>query len=230
VNFLQSDGLVQTTGILVIRSQGKVAITDNIVTMGPGDPGAYPLGIYAGGDPEARYLISLNTIVTLHPNADRIDIIANIPETTAERAVVIANHVTMQSVISTAGGLVFQGAERDSLMSANRVEGTSGNALQILGIDSTLMADSNLALANDISQLSPLNGDIYLGANSTHNLVVGKCSTYIDLGTDNRVLCGSPLGPVSDGSAKAANRAPAMFGAYGDAIRKVRLDAITNRQ
>jgi hypothetical protein len=134
----------------------------------------------------------------------------------------------MQSMIPSAGGVVFVGGVGDSFMSANQVEGTSGNALQILGLDSTLVADSNLAVANDISRLSPLNGDIFLGPNSIHNLVAGQCSTYIDLGTDNRVLCGSPL-DSPDASTEASTRARAIV-AFGDAIQKVRLDAMRSRQ
>lgn len=230
VQFIESDGTVQTIGILVFRSHGRANIINNRVTMGPGDPGAFPVGIFAGGHPEARYVISLNTVVTTHPNADGMDIVGLSSDTTTEGAVVAANRITMQSMISTAGGVVFVGGVRDSLMSANRIEGTSGNALQILGLDSTLVADSNLALANNISRLSPLNGDIYLGPNSTRNLVAGRCSTYIDLGMANRVLCGSPLGPPPDASTEAANRARAMIVAYGDAIQKVRLDAMRNRR
>src|SRR5262249_8033690 len=45
VNFIHSDGVLQTDGILVFRSRGKVDIVQNQVTMGTGDSNAFPVGI-----------------------------------------------------------------------------------------------------------------------------------------------------------------------------------------
>jgi hypothetical protein len=194
VNFLSSDGKVQSIGILVFRSHGAASIVNNRVTMGNGDPNAFPSGIFVGGDPEARYTISANSVVTNHPQSDGMDIVAFSNSDATQGALVLGNHVTTHSLTTFNGGIVFEGAVRNSLMAANRVDGTAGNAVQILGLDSTLVADSNLAVGNDISHATSLAGDVFFGTYSTNNLFVGRCNTYTDQGTGNRILCGHAIG------------------------------------
>ncbi len=228
VEFLQSDGVVQTIGILVFRSHGKVDVVKNRVTMGPGDPDAFPVGIFVGGHDEASYRIAGNTIITSHPNADGIDVVGLSFSGATQQAIVEGNHITVRSSIPTAGGIAFAGAVQHSLMAANRIDGTSGNAIQILGLDSASMASSNHAVGNDISQLAASDGDVFFGPDSVDNLFAGHCNTYVDLGVGNRVLCGSPLGFAAS-AARIANRPSPRIAVQRDDIRRARLDAMRSR-
>jgi hypothetical protein len=232
VNFLSSNGFIFNTGVLVLRSQGKVSVTNNAVTMGPGDlvlfPNVIPVGIYVGGNDEARYEVKRNTVTTIHPNSDGIDVASlSGGSGLTQKAIVEGNHVLIHSTLSTSGGIGFDGAVKDSLMTANQIEGTSGNAIQILGLGSTLVADSNKANGNDISQLSASQSDVFLGPDSVDNQVAGQCNTYVDLGTGNRVLCGSGAGSITN-AAQMANKPGPALGLFDD-VQSARFDALRNR-
>jgi hypothetical protein len=190
VTYLASNGDIQTTGITLFRSLANVNVSQNVVMMGPGDPNAFPVGIFAGGHAEARYMIANNTIITNHPNADGMDIVGFSNSGPTEKAVVVNNHIVTHSTISTAGGIAFVGAVKDSQMVANQMEGTTGDAIQILGLSPRLVADSNHALGNDIAGMMSLGPDVFLGSDSTNNFVAGHCNTFIDLGVSNHVTCG----------------------------------------
>ena len=125
---------------------------------------------------------------------------------------------------------------QNSLMAANVIDGTTGNAVQILGFGPTLIADSNLAAGNDISNATSLAGDVFFGADSTNNLYVGRCNTFTDLGMDNRRLCGHALASASAspvaaalGAPTAANRAVPAIGSRADEIHRARLQALQIR-
>lgn len=223
VHFLDSSGVVQTLGVLVFRSHGKADVTNNLVIMEAGDPGAYPGGIFVGGHAEARYTISGNTVVCNHPNSDGIDVVAFSFSGATQRAVVEGNHVVMHSLIPTAGGIDFVGVVQDSLMATNRIEGTAGNAVQILGLDSTLAAESNRALGNDISQLAASDADVFLGPDSVDNLFAGHCRSYVDLGIGNRISCGGTLGSARP--AGPAHRPMPMID-LGDVAQHARFAAL----
>jgi hypothetical protein len=113
-------------------------------------------------------------------------------------------------------------------MAANRIEGTSGNAIQIVGFDSTLTASFNRAVGNDISQLSASDADVLFGPDTTNNLFAGHCNTYIDLGIGNRILCGIAIGPAASATATAVRPGPVMDALRED-VRRARLDAIRAR-
>ncbi len=184
VNFLQSNGIILTSGITVFRSHGRVNIVNNKVTIGPGDPDVFPIGIFVGGHAEARYRIAGNTVVTDNPSADGMDVVGLDASEVTHAAMVTSNHVVMHSLVPTSGGIALAGAVDSSIVAANKIEGTNGNAIQILGFnfDSATVADSNRALGNNISKDSPLVSDIFFGPLSTNNFVAGQCATYIDEG------------------------------------------------
>jgi hypothetical protein len=228
VDFLQSTGFIQTIGILLFRSHGKGNVVGNQVTMGPGNADVFPSGIFVGGHAEARYMISGNTVVTNHPNSDGIDILGFSFSGPTQDAIIEGNHVVIHSTIPTAGGIFFGGAVRNSLMAANRIEGTAGNAVQIVGFDNTLSASFNRAVGNDISRLSASEADVLFGPFSLDNLFAGHCNTYVDLGIGNRILCGSSIGPAASATATAARPGP-MMDALGQDVRRARLDAVRNR-
>ena len=228
VHFLQSNGVIQTIGILVFRSHGKANVVNNLVTMGPGDPDVIPSGIFVGGHSEARYIVSRNTVITEHPNSDGIDVLGFSFSGATQNAVIQGNHVVMHSLRPDSGGIFFGGAVKNSLMSANRIEGTSGNAIQILGFGSTLTAESNRAVGNDISQLLASNGDVFFGPDSINNLFAGQCATYIDLGIGNQITCGTTIDSLAT-STRTAVGPHRAFHMLGSDIHRARLDAIRNR-
>jgi hypothetical protein len=228
VSFIHSDGVLQTDGILVFRSHGNVDIVQNQVTMGVGDFSAFPVGIFAGGHAEAKYRISGNSVVTQHPNSDGIDVTGLSPDTATVQAMVQGNDVAMQSTVSTSGGVVFVGAVQRSAVVANRVRGTGGNAIQVMGLSADLLADSNRAVGNDISGLSSLFGDVLLGFGSVNTLVAGQCDTYIDIGVADRVLCGMPLAIPGGIPSAESRRGPAMK-LQADVLARARLDAMRGR-
>ena len=201
VNFLSSDGEVQTIGILVFRSHGEATVVNNQVTMGNGDPNAFPSGIFVGGHPEAHYTIATNRIVTNHPAADGIDVLGLPNSGATVGALVLANRVTTHSTTDFNGGIVFQGGVQNSIVAGNVLEGTTGSAIQIIGIDGTLVADSNLALGNDIAHMSSAAGDVFFGPDSSNNLFIGRCNTFTDLGTNNRITCGHALAAAAAAAA-----------------------------
>ncbi|MFN2624113.1 MAG: hypothetical protein ABR611_14850 [Chthoniobacterales bacterium] len=207
VHFLQSNGVVQTLGILVIRSHGHATITNNLVIMETGDPNAFPAGILFGGYPEARYMVSGNTIITNHPNADGMDAVGFDVSEGTHGAIITNNHIVMHSLIPTSGGIALVGAVDSSVVSSNTIEGTNGSAIQILGFDSATVADSNKALANNISQESASVSDIFLGPFSTNNLVAGQCATYVDQGIGNHTTCGTAVNSFA--AMTSLNEAPA---------------------
>jgi hypothetical protein len=227
VRFAQSNGFIQQWGIFAWRSHNRVAIVGNQVTIGPGYFDVFPSGIVVGGGADARYLVSGNTVIVNHPNADGIDVVGVGSSGPTQGAVIEGNHVVISSSLLTSGGISVDGAVRNSLVSANRIEGTAGNALQVLGFNSSLTADSNHALGNDISQLSALNGDVLFGTYSSNNLFAGHCNTYVDLGVDNRILCGTAIGSVA-GAAQIPSRSY-VIDVLGTDIQRAKLDAMRNR-
>jgi hypothetical protein len=230
VEFSQSDGVIQSIGILVIRSHGSANISQNDVTMGSGNPAAFPVAIFVGGHAEAAYKISGNSIVTRHPNADGIDVVGHSSDAATQQAMVNGNSIAMQSTSPDSGGLVFQGAVGQSTMVANRVRGHSGNAIRITGVsdEGGLIANSNRALGNDISQLSSVLGDVLLGFGSMNTTVLGRCGTFIDLGVANRIRCGMPVA-IPGAPSILASRHVATALAEADSAAHARLDAIRNR-
>jgi hypothetical protein len=173
-------------------------------------------------------MISRNTVITNHPNADGIDVLGFSFSGSTQHAVIDGNHVVMHSLIPTSGGIFFGGAVKNSLMFANRIEGTSGNAIQIFGFGSTLTAESNRAVGNDIAQLSASDGDVVFGPDSINNLFAGHCNTYVDLGIGNRILCGNAIGSAASAT-RIANRPLPMIDMLADDIRRARLDSMRSR-
>ena len=226
VHFLQTSGVILNTGILVIRSHGQANIVNNTVTMGPGAADVFPIGIFVGGHAEARYVISGNSVITDNPSADGMDALGTFSPTHA--AVITNNHIVMHSLIPTSGGVALFGAVDSSIVSSNTIEGTNGNAIQILGLDSTTVADSNHAVGNDISRDSPLVSDVFFGPFSTNNVFAGHCATYIDLGVGNQITCGTSIeSPYAVQTAAERTRRSKMLAR--DHVRGARLNGLHSR-
>jgi hypothetical protein len=207
VIFEQSNGHIQTVGITAFRSHGTVTISHNYVYMGPGNTYTYPAPIFAGGEHEALYTISSNEIVSNHPNADGIELDGGDASEPTNGANVSGNRVLINSTYPGLGGagVSFYGGVNNSIVSGNVIEGSSAFALQIAeGFYGGASAVSNSVLGNDISGHADLTADIYLGSNSIHTLVAGRCASAIDLGVANRINCGG------NNHAAPINHAPAL--------------------
>jgi len=225
VHFLQTNGPILNAGLVVIRCHGHANIVNNTIIMGPGGSDIFPLGIFFGGHAEARYMISGNTIATDNPSSDGMDGVAFDSSDPTHAALITNNHIVMHSLIPTSGGIALAGAVDSSIVSSNTIEGTNGNAIQILGFDSGTVANSNRALGNNISQDSPLVSDIFFGPFSTNNLVAGQCTTYVDLGVGNHITCGTAVSPFA--ATAHTTGAPALkFKARSLDIRRAILDTI----
>ena len=135
MHFLQTNGPIFNGGIVVIRGHGHANIVNNTIMMGPGGSDIFPVGIFFGGHAEARYMISGNTITTDNPSADGMDGVAFDSSDPTHAALITNNHIVMQSLIPTSGGIALVGAMDSSTVSSNTIEGTNGNAIQILGLD-----------------------------------------------------------------------------------------------
>ena len=190
-------GTVQTIGLLAFRCQSVCAIVGNTIMIGQGGSDVYPSSIFVGGGMDAHYLIKANNIMSDNANADGIDVLANANSGPTHGALVAANHVVIHSQIPTSGGIVFYGGVSNSVILANRIVGTSGNAIQVLGVDDSQIANSNRVIGNDISHLTSSMADIFFGPFSTNNLFVGQCASYVDQGTNNHVSCGSMMHPTA---------------------------------
>lgn len=195
VRIPEPQGTVQTIGLLAFRSQSTCAIVGNNVTIGQGGPDVIPSSIFVGGTVTGRYVIKGNNIMSDNANADGIDVLGFNSSGPTHGALVAVNHIVTHAQLSTSGGIVFYGAVANSTMLANRISGTSGNAIQVLGLDDTLLADSNRVIGNDISHLTSSVADIFFGPFSTNNLFIGHCASYIDQGVNNHVSCGPMVNP-----------------------------------
>ena len=203
VRIPQPAGTVQSIGLLAFRLHNVCAIFGNSVTIGPSASNVYPSGIFVGGGTDGRYLITGNNIMSKNANADGIDVVGFNSSGPTNNAWVAANRVAIHSQIETSGGVVFYGAINNSVMLANRISGTSGNAIQILGQDDSLVADSNRVINNDISHMSSSVADIFFGPFSTNNQFVGHCASFIDQGINNHVSCG-PMVDLGSGGTRSS--------------------------
>ncbi len=209
ITFLQSPGPDQAFGILLYRVHNRANVSKNRITMGPGPADFYNVaGILACGYAEGRYVISSNTIVNEDPNASGIVLCGYLqpdPGPT-DGAVVVGNHITIPHG-SAADGINFSGEVRNSHVLANTIEGTAESAVALWGNEYMGGAESNIFAGNDISGLTTSIADVIFYTYSENNLFAGHCSSYLDLGTGNRILCGGPVASAAHAGATASARA-----------------------
>jgi hypothetical protein len=238
VRFPQSNGVVNTAGITAFRSHNRVSIVGNDISMGPGNPDAFPIPIFVGGDHDASYIIAFNNVIDTHPNGDGIAVTDGDFAEPTQGAQILANHVTLNSSVvgqsgpnffGTAGVDVF-GAVSNSLIAANVIKGTSAFALDVVdGIFSTSIPDSDQLLLNDISGHTSLITDVYFGMDTSDMLFVGRCATDIDQGTDNKIACNSSS-PHALLLGRGAVLDPRARNRLGVNVHQAIIDAIRERQ
>ena len=231
VNFPQSNGFIQTVGITAFRSHNRVSIVGNEVTMGPGSLDAFPAPIFISGEQEAQYLVAGNSVVSDHHNADGIIATGGDFSEPTQGAVIVGNHIVIHSSVAGLGGagVSLYGGINNSLVSGNVIEGTSAFALQVAeGFLSSSTADHNRLLGNVISAHTAATADIYLGTNTSNTFVAGRCKTYIDLGVDNQVACGTAIGLAAPAAriADPVRRSPGM---PRPDVRSAMVDALRGR-
>lgn len=196
--FPESNGDVQVTGITAFRSHNRVSIVGNEISMGPGNPDAFPVPILVGGHSAARYIVAFNNVVNNHPNGDGIAVTGGDFSEPTQNAQILANRVTLNSSIGGQSGEFFigaagvdvYGAVNNSLIAANVIRGTSAFGLDVdEGFLPTSTSDSDQLLINDISGHTSFITDVYFGTNTSNLQFAGKCKSDIDLGVNNKIQC-----------------------------------------
>jgi hypothetical protein len=73
----------------------------------------------------------------------------------------------------------------------NVVDGDGSYALQVstFGLPPIGTASFNGFIENQIDSFTPSVADIFLDANSANNVVIGECTSVLDLGVNNSVRC-----------------------------------------
>jgi hypothetical protein len=102
--------------------------------------------------------------------------------------VIEKNNVTMHNSLS--GGVSLYGLVTGALVRENKIEGDGAFALLVFGFDSETLASSNRLQGNNISHFTPSVADVFFNTNTQDNILLGDCSSVIDLGVNNFVTCG----------------------------------------
>jgi hypothetical protein len=200
VRFPQSNGLIQTYGITAFRCHNRVSIVGNSVTMGPGNPDAFPAPIFIAGDLDAHYFIALNNLVSNHPNGDGIIVNGGDLSEPTEGAVIELNRITINSQYAEQfdgsyfglAGLDVFGAVNNSLITGNVIRGTSAFAISVGGFGDSANADR--LIWNDFSQHTSLTTDVYFDSFTSNMVLDGRCTSDIDQGVGNQINCAARIG------------------------------------
>jgi hypothetical protein len=193
-------GNASSYGILAIRGHSSILISQNIVAPASNVGAAIDIG----GDQDAAYTVSGNSVVTDGAFPDGIIVSGGDGDNGTVSPAVKNNHVVMHN--SLYGGVSIYGLVTGALVGENDIEGDGAFALQVNeGFNPVNSARSNTFRGNNISHFSTSLANIFLGPNSISNLVLGECKSVIDLGVDDRVTCGvlSIGNPSSARTAKA---------------------------
>jgi hypothetical protein len=179
------------SGILVIRAQNRVTIASNVIAPGPAQNVGVD-GIFIDGDRGARYLVIGNTIRTIAPFANGIDIVGGSATGTTGtvQAKVVANSVGVSD--ASAAGIFLWDLVTESQITANSIQGAGIIALGIstYGFE-TNTASLNRFVGNDLRNFISNQADLFYDANTQNNEEIGFCRSVIDLGVGNSSNCGA---------------------------------------
>jgi len=153
--------------------------------LGPDCSGA---ALLVSGDHEAAYRITRNTVTCEDPTADGIIVIGGLFSEGTVGAVVEKNNVTMHN--SLFGGISLYGRVTGAYVGENTIEGDGAFALQAFGFSPANPTSANRFQGNNISHFTASVADVFFGPNTRDNVVMGDCSSVIDLGVNNFVTCG----------------------------------------
>jgi hypothetical protein len=181
-------GSVESSAILCARCNKAVSISGNLIRLGSGT--AYS-AIWIEGNSAAAYRVSFNVIESQSPEADGISVwgITAGDETPTLAPVIQNNSIAMQS--TQYFGISLYGAVSQSTIQRNIITGDGSVALAVIDpfIEPSDVAVANRFLFNNIANFHASDASIYLDYNSVNTVVLGQCSTVIDLGTGNQVSC-----------------------------------------
>jgi len=197
-------------GITLIRIQKAIVVSNNLIIPGP-SPISDTDGIFVGGDMGARYKVFSNFIYCDGPYGDGIDITGgDATGTTGTFDAVIANNfVTTKNAPSSAPIVVFD-LVTNALIEDNYLFGDGFFAMGITtyGFE-TNTASLNRFVNNHLEGFTSLLADVFFDANAENNRVIGKCTSFVDLGTGNTSTCGeSGQSPVA--AARVSRQITAM--------------------
>lgn len=197
------------SGIVIIRAEGRVAITGNVVAPGPTQNFGAD-GIFIDGNGGASYQVIGNTIRCVSPFADGIDVVGgHVTATTGTvNAIVVANSVGVNGVF--AFGIFLWDLVTEAKVTANSIEGAGGFALGISTYGfNTNTASGNSFIANDLRYFVSNQADLFYDTNTQNNREIGFCRSVIDLGSGNSSTCGA------QGASIGANGVAAPLAAGG---------------
>ena len=188
-----------TYGIAIERVQNSsVRIANNRIELGGPDAS---VGIFIDGDQTVAFEVAHNRVVTTAPSPFLDGIAAAANEALGTDGIVGArihhNHVTMHS--SLFGGVSLYDVVIDGVVKDNLVDGDGAYALQIstFGVPPIGIASFNRFVDNKVDFFSASVADVFLDTNSANNVVIGKCSSSLDLGVGNSVRCDREIDPAS---------------------------------
>jgi hypothetical protein len=173
----------QGNEILAFRSHSSVLIDQNVL-----GPDCSDSAVYVFGEHQATYRITRNTVICENPSADGIVVIGGLFSESTIGAVVEKNNVTMHN--SLFGGISLYGRVTDAYVGENAIEGDGAFALQAFGFGPANPTSANRFQGNNISHFTASVADVFFGPNTRNNVVLGDCSSVIDLGVNNFVTCG----------------------------------------
>jgi hypothetical protein len=181
-------------GMLMYRT-GRVSVLGNLVVPGAGNPDIeFGNGVVVNSPLEDRVLIRDNTVMCANPFADGIILMER--GSAVSGAVIDGNVVVMHGSVS--GAISLYGAVGNSRVRSNRIWGDGAYALQVAQLDPGAMASSNRFLGNNLSGFTSSVADVFFDVNTGDNLLVGRCASVLDLGTNNHTTCGHGPAAVRD--------------------------------
>jgi len=172
-----------SVGIFAIGNHNSILIEDNIIVPGPGSVNGGN-GILVDGFHDADYRVTHNTVVCENPFADGI-IAAGVYFDGTVGAIIDKNHVIMHN--SQFGGMSLYGLVSSGYIGENKIEGDGAFALQVFGFEPQTTASSIRLQGNDISHFTSSVADVFFSVDTQDNVLLGHCSSLIDLGVNNRV-------------------------------------------
>lgn len=157
-------------GILVIRAANRVTIAGNVIAPGPTQNfGAG--GIFIGGNREARYVVTANTVRVVSTFPDGIDITGGGTTGTVE-ASVVANSVSLNGTFSF--GIFLWDLVTKTKVAANSIEGQGMFAMGISTFGfNTNIANLNSFLGNDPRNFVANQADLFYDTNAQGNAEIG---------------------------------------------------------
>ncbi len=184
INLGPTEHDLQGIGIVVIRSLGSVSIDHN--SLGPDMAGA---GIFIAGDHTAAYQVSSNTVICESPFADGIAVTGGDFSEGTINPVIEKNHITMHNSEFT-GGINLYGLVSNGFVGENKIDGFGAVAMILnQGADPGNLVSSTRLQGNNISRFNASLADVLFDTNTQDNVLVGHCTSIIDLGINNLATC-----------------------------------------